>query len=280
MRKRLNSGFTLIELLVVIAIIAILIALLLPAVQQAREAARRSSCKSNLKQLGIALHNFHGTYEEFPRGATNVTNGLSWHYLILAQVEQGNLYEQFNDGEAFTSGTNRPLTRNELSVYLCPSGTQTRADDNADDVTTHYYGVMGPTGAPYSENTAGSHGGWSREGIFQWNEAKRFRDVTDGTSNTIFVGEISWSTRNGNNTRYRAWARGGQNNQYMAPAKNLQHPINADHTAQFNDMSMGSNHTGGAQFLRGDGTVVFLSENIDFDLYRGLGSIEGGEVGN
>lgn len=291
--RSLKRGFTLIELLVVIAIIAILIALLLPAVQQAREAARRTQCKNNLKQFGLALHNYHDTFNTFPMGCTRITQGLSWHVAILPQMEQTALFGQFafegngsgTSADRFDSSVNRPLTRQPSPVmFRCPSGTEERADDNANDYTTHYYGVMGPTGTnpqsgvAYKENTSGPHGGFSREGMFNFGEGRKMRDILDGTSNTIVVGEISWTDRNGNPTRYRAWTRGGQSNQFMAPAKNVAQQINADYTALFNDMSFGSNHTGGAQFLFGDGTVSFISENVDYNLLLSTASIAGGEA--
>ncbi|MEZ5943573.1 MAG: DUF1559 domain-containing protein [Planctomycetaceae bacterium] len=288
-----RRGFTLIELLVVIAIIAVLIALLLPAVQQAREAARRSQCKNNLKQIGLALHNYHDTFSTFPMGATRIAEGLSWHVAILPQMEQAPLFDKFEFGTAtsavnedrWSSATNVPHCRfSPLPFYLCPSGTKITADDTATNYTTHYYGVMGPTGVnpnsgvAYSENTAGGHGGFSREGLFTYGEVRRMRDILDGTSNTLAVGEISWTARNGNLTRYRAWTRGGQLNEFMAPAKNVAQQINADYTALFNDMSFGSNHVGGAQFLLGDGSVRFVSENIDYNLLLSVSSIAGGEV--
>ena len=126
-----RRGFTLIELLVVMAVISILIALLLPAVQQAREAARRSSCQNNLKQLGLALHNYHDVHKTFPLGATAMTdwalkNGTNWRTAILPQLEQGPLFEQldFENGSSFAGDTytgNEVLRGLKLAVYLCPS---------------------------------------------------------------------------------------------------------------------------------------------------------------
>ena len=283
--KQQRRGFTLIELLVVIAIIAILIALLLPAVQQAREAARRTQCKNNLKQIGLALHNYHDIYLCFPPGADNKTQGLSWLYSILPQIEQGNLFDQFDHGNTFHSSVNRPLVRKDpVNAYLCPSSNEVKADDNNQDYTTHYYGVMGPTGinattgVAYKENTNGPHGGFSKEGMFYFAEVRLIRDMSDGTAHTLAVGEISWNDRNGKSTRYRAWTRGGMKDQYMAPAKNLAQTINGDNTSIFNDMNFGSNHTGGCHFAAGDGSVHFVSENVDYGVYLAGGSVSGGEV--
>ena len=289
-----RRGFTLIELLVVIAIIAILIALLLPAVQQAREAARRSTCKNSLKQLGLALHNYHDTNNGYPMGAmapfnagstTARNEGNSWLVAILPQIEQTAMYNQFTFGTAWNTTANRPLAKIPVNVYLCPSGTKTAADDTATDFTTHYYGVMGPTGTnpqtgvAYKETTTvNTHGGQSQEGLFFCNVSHKVRDILDGTSNTMVVGENSWTDRNGNATRYRAWTRGGlPSGDLMAGTKNVAQQINADYTSLFNDMSYGSNHTGGAQFLMGDGAVRFLSENIDYNILLSTASIAGGE---
>ncbi len=287
-RKR---GFTLIELLVVIAIIAILVALLLPAVQSAREAARRTECKNKLKQIGLALHNYNETHSVFPPAAVPNSDGLSWQVLVLPQLDLDTLYNKFefggHAGARYSSTVNLPLVQKEsVPAFLCPSGTEEKADDNTANYTTHYYGIMGPTGTnstsgvAYNENTSGSHGGFSREGLFQIYQSRKDRDIVDGTSNTLIVGEISWSDRNGKATRYRAWTRGGNLNDFMAPAKNLAQQINADFTTLFNDMSFGSNHPGGAHFLLGDGGVQFLSENIDYSLYLGGGSIAGNENGS
>jgi len=279
-----RSGFTLVELLVVIAIIGILVALLLPAIQAAREAARRSECSNKIKQIAVALHNYHDTHGGLPMGAANLTEGLSWHVAVLPFMEQDSVYQEFNSGVRHDQAPNAAMRTLEMKAFLCPSGTEVRADDNASYFTMHYYGSMGPTGinpdtgTAYRENTAGTHGGWGQQGIFTWNASRKFRDVLDGTSNTIGIGEISWTDRNGNATRYRVWTRGGQSGSLMAPCKNFHHPINADYTALFNDMSMGSNHPGGAQFGLVDGSVRFVSDAIDFNAYLAAASMDGGEV--
>lgn len=286
---RSRSGFTLVELLVVIAIIGVLIALLLPAVQQAREASRRNSCSNKLKQLGLALHNYHDTYQSFPFGSlvmTNNTNPMGWHYAVLPFIEQNAVYDQGNIVEQYHLGVNAPLRDLRMDAYLCPSsGSKSeKADDNSAYFTTHYYGIMGPTGTnpqsntTYQENTSGSHGGFSKEGIFYFNERRKFADLLDGTSNTFMLGEISWSARNGNATRYRPWNRGGQLNQFMAPCKNVANPINSDYTALFNDMSYGSNHPGGCQFAMGDASVHYVPEVVDYNVYLSTASMAGSET--
>ncbi|EAQ82834.1 DUF1559 domain-containing protein [Blastopirellula marina] len=282
-RPERRTAFTLVELLVVIAIIGVLIALLLPAVQQAREAARRMSCSNNLKQLGLALHNYHDTHRSFPYGSRGASNPVSWHVAILPFIEQGNLFDQMDMTVNFESGVNAPFRSTRMDAFLCPSGAQDKADDNSAHYTTHYYGVMGPTGtnattsSAYQENTSGAHGGFSKEGIWSHDEVRKMRDMLDGTSNTFAFGEISWTERNGKATRYRPWSRGGRTNEFMAPCKNIAQPINADYTALFNDMSYGSNHPGGCLFSLGDASVRFVAETVNYDTLLSMGSCAGGE---
>ena len=279
-----RKGFTLVELLVVIAIIGILVGLLLPAVQAAREAARRMQCSNNLKQLSLSLHNYHDTYKAFPAPSMPYTEGLSLQVALMPYYEQQNLFDQFIVNQRWDSAHNRPLTRSPLDALLCPSGTERVADDNGADFTTHYYGVLGPTGinpasgVAYPENTAGPHGGSSRQGLFYQLEYRNFANILDGTSNTLAFGEISWTDRMGNPTRYRAFARGGVINSHWAGAKNVAQPINSDFTTLFNDMSFGSNHPGGIQVGLCDGAVRFISETIDFNTYLSVASVNGGEV--
>ncbi|PQO40244.1 DUF1559 domain-containing protein [Blastopirellula marina] len=283
-RPNRRSGFTLVELLVVIAIIGVLIALLLPAVQQAREAARRMSCSNQLKQLGLALHNYHDTTSSFPYGSRGSSNMVGWHVAILPFIEQGNLYDQMDMTVNYDTGVNAPFRSTKMDPFLCPSGSSEKADDNSAYFTTHYYGVMGPTGTnpqtgvAYKENTSGSHGGFSKEGMWYHNEVRKMRDMIDGTSNTFALGEISWTARNGKATRYRPWSRGGRANDFMAPCKNIAQPINADYTALFNDMSYGSNHPGGCMFTMGDASVQFVPETIDYDILLATASCSGGEA--
>ena len=156
---RARRGFTLIELLVVIAIIAILIALLLPAVQQAREAARRASCKNNLKQIGLALHNYHDVHSAFPSGWIGVTNeqpsvlgasGFAWGTMVLPYLDQGPLYGKFNLSNPLDASPNRALITQHLTVYQCPSDPKPETfktpDQNGNPIemaTANYAGVFG-----------------------------------------------------------------------------------------------------------------------------------------
>ncbi|WP_437230738.1 DUF1559 domain-containing protein [Planctomicrobium sp. SH661] len=268
-----RRAFTLIELLVVIAIIAVLIALLLPAVQQAREAARRSQCKNNLKQIGLGLHNYHDTHSVFPPGfvyesmtwpsiPTTKTNCWGWGVFLLPFIDQAPLYVSLNP-----QGGNLPAanttTRTFLPVYNCPSDVGEKINPN---FLSH-----GKSNYPISVR------------ISHQNTNRRIRDITDGTSATILAGE-----------RARVYADGGRKSLggiwlgmhydtstgYSGQAR---HPINTNWVgtaANFSSTSATSSwsgdgnntrdawtslHVGGAHFLLCDGSVRFLSENIQTD---------------
>lgn len=303
--KRSRPGFTLIELLVVIAIIAILIALLLPAVQQAREAARRTQCKNNLKQWGLALHNYHDTFNKFPIGSMGLNaltgvratpNNLSWHVRVLPYLDQANLYNRFNFSVHYNTAPNQANRTQQFDGLHCPSArTRDRQPASvAEGWTVHYYGVSGPKGArpapatgnyPHNGNVTTNHGGTATSGILFRNSSTGIRDVTDGTTNTFLVGESSSVPANSNG--YRAWIQGSSNgNGDVAnyACKNINRPIGPSGwssgiaTRLYNDARFSSNHTGGTQFLMGDGAVRFISENIDFNTYRALATRDEGEV--
>lgn len=296
-----RRGFTLIELLVVIAIIAVLVALLLPAVQQAREAARRSQCKNQLKQIGIAMHDYLETYTIFPPASVRGGNQLSWHVLILPQVDQLPLFEQIDFSIPTYTSFDALLGPKRIPGYFCPSSNKEYENGQTVNYTTHYYGIMGPknvtAGVPVAytcTNHAGgasatecanpptaAHGGYSIHGMLNLPSRVRDRDVTDGMSNTMFVGEISnHKTLAGlDMVGYRKWYR-GENSTPSAGSKNVANPINSttyNGSNNFNDVSLGSNHTGGTQVLMGDGVVRFFSENIDMNAYLSLASRNGDE---
>ena len=302
LRRRSHSGFTLVELLVVIAIIGILIALLLPAVQAAREAARRSQCSNNMKQLGLALHNYHDVYNVLPPGGmrdvstTILANGLAWNVLILPFMEQQPLYDQFNflltPDNSCAGAPNTTIARTPVAGFLCPSGTKLYDGASTTIHTAHYVGIMGPKGTNPVTNTAYSvqngtgysgHGGFARDGTMYYNSEVKFRDILDGTANTLLVGELSHDKAN----CYRLWPRGIYDN-HSRSTKNITYSINAfaygattttiyPSMPEFNDVSMSSNHPGGAQFTIADGSTRFLSETVDITLYRSAASRNGGE---
>lgn len=194
-----RAAFTLIELLVVIAIIAILVALLLPAVQQAREAARRSSCKNNLKQLGIALHNYHDTYFTFPPASTlnqaqltagTAEDGWSPQARILPFVEQANLQDLIDFSRGYKDQGNWQVSGSKIPVLLCPSEVNDRQRVSGTEL--YYplsYGYNGGTWLVFDPNTMA--GG---DGLFFPNSSMKFRDVTDGSSNVLLFSEVKGYT--------------------------------------------------------------------------------------
>ncbi|WP_417394435.1 DUF1559 domain-containing protein [Gimesia chilikensis] len=298
MRKASNTrrGFTLIELLVVIAIIAILIALLLPAVQQAREAARRSQCKNNLKQIGLALHNYHETHGLFPSGWIGVQPGVGpnveygsgwgWGTMILPYLDQSPLYNQINFNLAINDPAQTPgIIDVSLSVYRCPSDPSSQTFELEEEgspgtllatlATGNYVGVFGDEELDSCDSVpAGST--CKSTGVFYQNSNTRFRDITDGTSQTVFVGERKTNADLGWHSTWVGVVPEGEET-FARPLGATDHPPN-DPAAHFDDFS--SHHTGGAQFLFGDGRVRFISENIDEGVYRSLSSIRGGEITN
>ncbi len=276
------AGFTLIELLVVIAIIAVLVALLLPAVQQAREAARRSHCKNNLKQIGLALHNYHDTHRVLPFGwlvddSVDVA-GWGWGTMLLPFLDQAPLYNKLDiidppDGTA----ANREGVRTILTSFICPSdpggnrGSVYPIGTVTDPAKSNYIAVFGNTGFTRYRPAA------DRRGPLYGNSDTRWRDVTDGLSSTLLVGE-----RNSVNHHVGNWAAtrvmGGASGQ----AVGIRVPKNnSNRESQPNGSSkecFASSHPGGVQFLLCDGSVRFISENIRIQTYRALASIAGGEV--
>ena len=298
MRSR-RYGFTLVELLVVIAIIGILVALLLPAVQAAREAARRSQCVNNLKQLGLALHNYHEALGSFPPGGITF-NELGYIVFLLPFIEQGALHDQFIFGEGtFLRYGKIDMSLNRISVLLCPSCEEERSNlslrnyveripqtaNGEDPYTTHYVAIMGPvginpaTGVAYGldDYAADTRGGFSTDGVMHKNSSVRFKDITDGTSNTFALGEVSWNECE----KFRSWVRGidwGRGS-VSGTAKNVADAINTGLPyGYFNHGAFGSEHPGGTHFAMCDGSVTFVSENIDHAAYLSTASRNGGEV--
>jgi len=307
-----HRGFTLIELLVVIAIIAVLVALLLPAVQQAREAARRSQCKNNFKQVGLAIHNYHDTHSIFPlsmhwgdaRGGCTWPNGngadgrayrFSWGAMILPFLDMSNLYNNFDFTKDYNAAPNVISSKSlhtsgaTVNVYLCPTDPQgdprcsrTGAINNGsgdDDLgRTNMAGVA--DSARWSCTTSGQ--GWGRidgNGILYNGNNTRMRDVTDGTSGTLLVGEVTGGQRGDFECNY--WS--------VANHSDTGNGINGVNTTpggfkgwKTNDQarlqSFSSYHIGGCHFLMADGSVHFISENISSTTLQALATRSGQEV--
>lgn len=286
-----RTGFTLIELLVVIAIIAVLIALLLPAVQQAREAARRSQCKNNLKQIGLALHNYHDVYGTFPPGSVTQTadpeygplssstvdrniESWGWGAFLLPYIDQAPLYQAAGIGVgSLLQDMADPYAMTPLSAYRCPSdvGPQLRRPSEfADWATSNYKASMGHRRGPALADAQAGDAAIDAiaTGVFWRDRVRRMRDITDGTSNTVLIGEVKWEQVDSKNSTAGVWAgakRGFGGNNAKDLFGNGRGAINHTSTV-FNQISesFASNHTGGAHFVLGDGSVRFVSENIDY----------------
>jgi prepilin-type N-terminal cleavage/methylation domain-containing protein/prepilin-type processing-associated H-X9-DG protein len=349
MRYSRRSGFTLIELLVVIAIIAILIGMLVPAVQKVREAAACLQCVNNLKQIGLALHNYHDANKQFPSGYvdgnTSTTStpdndvgpGWGWASYLLPYLDQGNLYNQIDFSQGVGIGANVQVSQTPLLVFQCPSdGNQqpcvlynwnTYGGSSPPTITVAHGNYIGCNGWVECFNNAGGNyqpssdgggaedgdggqtaTGFAGDGLFYRNSKNKIANVTDGLSNTIIVGERcsahSPTTWTGAVTHAMcpAWmATQGWTNPYTPPSAapdtgngtaydnadwgealvlghgNLTHLPNSDNPFYDPD-TFWSMHVGGANFLFGDGSVHFLTSNINPATYQALMTIAGGDL--
>lgn len=300
-------GFTLIELLVVIAIIAVLIALLLPAVQQAREAARRSQCRNNLKQIGIALHNYHEQVNCFPPGTIFGDQDYGWATFLLPGLDQGNIYSKLdfvNYGSIITNNsvyTERSLplvagvTDSVLPVFLCPSNPMLTRSPLRPGAGAPGGASLGGFGRSDYKGCLGS-GGAAITGMFGKIKATyrptRMQDILDGSSNTFAVGEgytkfaraIDGPTHP-NVGDFPIWLGTNNQHQNVIGETSVAHIPNGGNALavtvlnQFDDC-FASLHQGGVTFLFADGSVRFVSDNINMQTYSYLGDKADGNVAN
>ena len=281
-----RRGFTLIELLVVIAIIAVLVALLLPAVQAAREAARRAACLNNLRQVGLALHNYHETVNTFPMsyvafgpfrdGATDTSSGWAWSAMILPGLDNTELFDAGNFSVGVEAAANLTAATTSLSVYHCPSDPWPGGPFAVSDVVGTTLARVAPTsyaacvGDDAADSTTGLNHDGLGNGVMYRNSHVRVADIVDGTSQTILAGERAWSITNG--TWVGAVANGvirrGPANPcpttgapYYAAATLIQAHGNVLNTITDPDGGIddfSSRHPGGANLLFADGSVHFF----------------------
>jgi prepilin-type N-terminal cleavage/methylation domain-containing protein len=317
-----RNGFTLVELLVVIAIIGVLVALLLPAIQAAREAARRTQCLNQIRQLGIACHNYHDTNKRLPPASDAIpappavskkATGMSWLALLLPHLENQNLRNLVDQTAHWNAGVNQvaretvvplfncPTAGADLSMYLRGPGEIQETARTA--LRTHYVGIMGAKSTCIAADAStkfpetgytmvirndgtgtNTSGGMADNGMIVFNSKIRLKDVSDGTSNTMMMGEYSWESGPG-----RAWiigtldhntfGAGGANHGWIYASVNVMWPM---HTAfreepgqtwsgyLGNDVSLGSMHQGGAHVGMGDGSARFLNEDMELSALKAL----------
>jgi len=303
-----RSAFTLVELLVVIAIIGMLVGLLLPAVQQAREAARKVQCSNKIKQLGLAAHNYASAMQDrLPPGSSwealgTIKSRYGLFTFLLPYVEQTALYQRIDltkSSREYYLNPGREEAATLVDAYICPDW----GEEPVSRTTGHLFGGLalyngvagairttseGRTATPTSQIVKRQVGNVPRNGLFEiGSKGVRFGQVKDGLSNTLMFGEIpapkirkcsEWNTY----PYYaRGWMCGGvdTSTQPFYSAKVCEYPINKpeNKTGIMNHQSFGSGHPGGSQFAFGDGSVQFLSEGIDFVLYRDLATRSGEE---
>lgn len=284
MRSRPRQGFTLIELLVVIAIIAVLVGLLLPAVQAAREAARRAGCQNNMKQIGIALHNYQDSRGVLPPGYTYVygypTGGFGWATMILPNMEQAAIFDSANFSLPAWSPQNTTTCVQKIATYLCPTDYTTQGfmvREGFNYAKSSYVGSFGPNDM---DNVPGD-----RAGLFSRNSQTRFADVTDGLSQTMAGGERT-------NAVYLSVI--GSASHYdletVWPGAIKENPVD-DHAhttlfqaaylinnPNFDDRDSMSFHPGGSNYLFADGSAKFIKLSISPTVYQALGSRAGSEA--
>jgi len=294
-----RNAFTLVELLVVIAIIGILIGLLLPAVQAARAAARKMSCQNNMRQIGLALHNYHSAYRQLPSGWVardrhHHTPGWGWAAAILPQLEGSGIYEDIDFGVPIEDDRHEEVRKSTIEAYLCPSEVAQRLfwitegeehdhdhdhgdeeDEDEEHEHDHEHGEhVDEHGEPLFQIARTSYVGvygtkdihddlYEGDGLFYGNSRHRFRDILDGMSQTLMIGE--------RNSRLGGSIWHGVIHDANEPAARVigaadhqpNHPI-----GHFEDFS--SYHLDGAHFVLSDGSVKFLTKFIDLDVYHAL----------
>ncbi len=288
-KVRLRPGFTLIELLVVIAIIGALIGLLLPAIQQVRESARLLHCKNNLKQFGVAMHNYETARKHLPTGyeykySTNGnTRGYSWGTLLLPLLEETATFDRIDFSKPLHDIANTVIREKHLAGFLCP--TDTASVDGYVEMGTERYAMasyaanFGPPDLDVTQE--------QRDGVFSRNSTTRLADITDGLSTTLMLGErqngpFRAAASNGNHFEYEtAWS--GAIRDQSDPSDDHGHMVlfQTGHTPNnpaSDDRDISASHSGLAVFLMCDGSVTPIMESIHAAVYAAYGTRAGGEI--
>ncbi|MBN2293393.1 MAG: DUF1559 domain-containing protein [Pirellulales bacterium] len=271
MQTKYRNGFTLVELLVVIAIIGILIALLLPAVQAAREAARRMQCTNNLKNLGLAMHNYHGALGSFPPGfetinsAGNVAGGWAWAVYLMPYIEQSSLKDSLSPTKyKLDEVTSNPdllkMLQTNLSIFECPSSPlqplrEFLGPGSAMVGTSNYTGCRG-----FFNISGGNHSIWPNNGVLYGDSSVRIRDITDGTSCTFALGERTvldaWENEP---TKWSSWCGPGG----LGVGSTVTSSVSRRMNHETNIHAFSSHHASGANFCFADGSVHFISDAVN-----------------
>ena len=286
---RRRDAFTLVELLVVIAIVGVLVAMLLPAVNAARESARLSECKNNLRQFGLAMHNYEISFEKLPPGYAYVpssegnASGHSWGAFVLPFLEEPAVYEQIDFDLPVFDPANRIARETHLGVFLCPTddispqGFIEMGDDRF--AMACYVANFGPPDLDENQE--------QRDGVYSRNSDTRLSEITDGLSLTLMIGERQ-------NGPFRAGASHGNHFEYettwAASVRDIDDPTDdhghmtlfqTGHTPnhpESDDRDVSSSHAGLAVFLLCDGSVRPISGEIDFAVYSAMGTRAGEEI--
>jgi prepilin-type N-terminal cleavage/methylation domain-containing protein len=314
MRTR-QFGFTLVELLVVIAIIGVLVALLLPAVQAAREAARRADCQNRLRQAALACQNHLDARRHFPSASLDGKIGahwrdipaISWIAQVLPYMEDEKVRDLVDENHRWQDPENDKAESTPLPQFHCPStGTLLGCYEDqpaggtllieGSKLRAHYVGIMGAKGSCVAASTfpestytmircdanfPQTAGGVASNGLMFAHSKVRSREVTDGTSKTMMIGELSWLEAGGTRTWLVGLSNAGSNHMYNS--KNIAYPMrtySSNSPNVTNDTSLGSNHPGGAFVAMGDGSVHFVNEEISVKVLSIFASRSSGDSSN